>query len=171
MPDYSKTVIYKLCCNDTTIEDIYVGSTCNFTHRKYQHKSNCNNPNNKDYNYKVYQFIRDHGGFSNWDMVMVHQEAVENKLQKERLERQYIDELKPSLNIQLPTRTKDEWTSDNKEYMQQYQTQYKIENKERIKAIKNQKYDCECGGKFTHTNKTQHLSSKKHIKYMEENYA
>ena len=27
--DYSKSVIYKLCCKDPTITDIYIGSTTN----------------------------------------------------------------------------------------------------------------------------------------------
>ena len=34
MPDYSKCFIYKLCCRDASIEEIYIGSTCNLTRRK-----------------------------------------------------------------------------------------------------------------------------------------
>jgi hypothetical protein len=41
--DYSRTIIYKICCKDPTIEEIYVGHTTNFTKRKYQHKIACNN--------------------------------------------------------------------------------------------------------------------------------
>ena len=44
--DYSKTIIYKLCCKDINITDIYVGHTTNFIKRKNEHKSDCNNPNN-----------------------------------------------------------------------------------------------------------------------------
>ena len=36
--DYTQTTIYKICCNDTAITDIYVGSTTNFANRKYGHK-------------------------------------------------------------------------------------------------------------------------------------
>ena len=57
--DYSKTIIYKLCCNDINITDIYIGHTTNIIKRKYQHKNCCNNEKNKNYNYKVYQYIRD----------------------------------------------------------------------------------------------------------------
>ena len=32
--DYSKTVIYKIVCNDLTITDIYVGHTTDFVVRK-----------------------------------------------------------------------------------------------------------------------------------------
>ena len=46
--DYSKTIIYKIQHQDKP-ELLYVGSTTNFTKRKYQHKNSCNNENkNKD---------------------------------------------------------------------------------------------------------------------------
>ena len=37
--DYSKGFIYKLCCLDVNIKDIYVGSSTNFKERKKQHKN------------------------------------------------------------------------------------------------------------------------------------
>jgi len=36
--DYSKSIIYKICCNDINIIDIYIGSTTNFITRKAEHK-------------------------------------------------------------------------------------------------------------------------------------
>lgn len=51
--DYSKTVMYKIVCNDLTVKDCYVGSTTDFTNRKGQHKSCCINENLKNYNLKV----------------------------------------------------------------------------------------------------------------------
>ena len=177
MPDYSSTVIYKLCCIDTSITEIYIGSTCNFRRRKNHHKSNCHNENNKDYNLKVYQFIREHGGFENWDMVMVHQQSVENKLDKGKLERTFIEDLNPSLNCNIPTRTKKEWYDDNPEYQKQYnesnkkqiseqKRQYREAHKEQLREQAIQKHDCDCGGKYTHQNKLQHIKTKKHQKYV-----
>ena len=174
MPDYSKCVIYKICCNDTSINDIYVGSTCNFRRRKTQHKSHCHNQNAKEYNLKVYEFIRDHGGWENWSMVMIHEEAVENKLQKGKLERQFIDELKPSLNINIPTRTYKEYHEDHKEFYKQYRKKHYQDNKEYYIQKnnqyyldnRNQKFDCECGGRFNHTNKAKHFKTKKHQKFI-----
>ncbi len=115
MPDYSKCMIYKLCCKDTSIEDIYIGSTCNFHRRKACHKHSCNNENNHNHNQPVYQFIREHGGFQNWDMIMIQEKAVENKLEKEKLEREYIEKLKPRLNRYIPTRTQKEYYEAHKE--------------------------------------------------------
>ena len=44
----SKYSIYKLCCKNPEITNIYVGSTKNFTRRKHQHKNNCINENAKN---------------------------------------------------------------------------------------------------------------------------
>ena len=83
--DYSNSTIYKLCCKDTSIKDIYIGSTTNFRQRKSQHKNCCNNENNKHYNYRLYKFIRENGGFDNWEMFMIEEFKCENKLQKLKL--------------------------------------------------------------------------------------
>ena len=62
MPDYAKTVIYKLINYDYP-DLVYVGSTTNFTKRKQNHKVRCLNPNDKKYNYKVYASIRENDGW------------------------------------------------------------------------------------------------------------
>lgn len=151
MPDYSNTIIYKICCKDTSINDIYIGSTCNFTRRKANHKFSCNNETRKEYNYNVYQFIREHGGWENWDMIMIHEASVENKLQKGKLEREFVDEMKPTLNINLPARTKKEWEETNKE---------------KLAEKKKEKFNCDCGGKYTYSGKSHHMNSKKHQDYI-----
>ena len=63
--DYSKTIIYKLVCNDVDVTELYVGSTTNFRNRKNEHNNKCHNTNSVKYNYKIYQFIRANGGFLN----------------------------------------------------------------------------------------------------------
>jgi hypothetical protein len=70
-PKYENSVIYKIVCLDPTITDLYVGSTTNLIRRKCAHKNSCLNVNYKKYNYYVYRFIRDNGGFDNWVFVVV----------------------------------------------------------------------------------------------------
>ena len=41
--NYSSTIMYKICCKDTLITEIYIGHTTNFIQRKNQHKISCNN--------------------------------------------------------------------------------------------------------------------------------
>ena len=61
--------VYTICSINKHMIDgveqrlIYVGSTTDFERRFTDHKSNCFNPNSREYNHKVYQLIRHHG----WD--------------------------------------------------------------------------------------------------------
>jgi len=131
MPDYSKAIVYKLCCKDTNITDIYIGSTCNFSRRKNCHKSFCNNEKGKNFNFKVYQFIRDNNGWNNWDMIQIeaYPECI-NKRELGQYERFHIEELKPALNCNIPNRTQKEWCVDNKDKIK---AKY-VDNKDKIKA-------------------------------------
>ena len=79
--DYSKCLIYKIVCNDLSITDLYVGHTTDFSVRKNKHKSVCNNKKNKSYNLKIYQTIREHGGWENWSMILVEYFPCDNDLQ------------------------------------------------------------------------------------------
>jgi len=132
MPDYSKGIIYKLCCNDLNIKEIYVGSTCNFTRRKYGHKWSCNNEKDRNHNICVYQYIRNNGGWDNWDMIMIQEHPCENKRQLERRERFWIESLNPALNKQIPSRTKKEYYTDNKQGISEYKKEYREKNKDKI---------------------------------------
>ena len=67
--DYSKTIIYKIVCKDLNVKDVYVGHTTDFIRRKRQHNSVCNCETSLRHNLKVYQLIRDSGGWENWSMI------------------------------------------------------------------------------------------------------
>ena len=66
--DYSNTIIYKIVCKNPNINDVYVGHTTNFIQRKYSHKIACNSITN---NIKIYNIIRENGGWDNWDMIEI----------------------------------------------------------------------------------------------------
>tara|TARA_R110002020_G_scaffold128969_2_gene288997 strand:+ start:1564 stop:2274 length:711 start_codon:yes stop_codon:yes gene_type:complete len=183
--DYSKGLIYKLCCKDPTITDIYIGSTTNMRNRKNRHKNACNNPNTKDYNYKVYQTIREFGGFDNWDMILVEYVNATSKQELEKEERVVIELLKPNLNSSIPTRTNKEYRKDNKEkiseikkiYNQKYKQQIKTwkalwyeENKEKI-LEKNKIYYKENKEKFKEKQKEYREENKEQIKEKAKQYS
>ena len=65
MPDFSKTVIYKIINYDFP-DLIYVGSTTNFIKRKYTHKRDTKKSNNK-----LYVNIRINGGWESWAMIKI----------------------------------------------------------------------------------------------------
>ena len=69
--DYSKIVMYKIIHNDINIKECYIGSTTQFCTRKNTHKTTCTDPTRKNHNLKVYKFIRDNGGWENWNMIEI----------------------------------------------------------------------------------------------------
>ena len=140
MPNYQNAMIYKLCCNDLNITDIYIGSTVCFRKRKWQHKHSCNNINDKNYNLKLYKFIRDNGGFENWDMVLVANTPCNSKLQLSKHERHYYEKLNATLNSYCPGRTKKEWLEKNKDIIKIKEKKYVEANKEIIKIKKKEYY-------------------------------
>jgi len=133
--DYSKTVIYKIVCKDLNITDCYVGNTTKFTNRKSQHKYSTITPEHKSYNYNVYKFIRDHGGWENWNMVEIEKWDCNDGNEASKRERYYYELLKATLNKQVPSRTHQEYDKkyreENKQYYQNYRDE--PENKEKMK--------------------------------------
>jgi hypothetical protein len=115
IPNYSKSTIYKLCCKDIEVTSIYVGSTTNFSRRTTEHRKCCDNTNGRAYDYYVYQFIRENGGFENWSMVEIEKFEALDKKDLHKRERHYIETLKSELNKHIPTRTHQEYHQDNKE--------------------------------------------------------
>jgi hypothetical protein len=92
--DYSKTVIYRISCNDLP-EFIYIGSTTEFTKRKYQHKCS-----SKSSEIKLYTTIRENGGWDNWRMIVVEQYLdCKNKIEQKIREQKWIDDLNANLNM------------------------------------------------------------------------
>jgi len=130
MPDYANTVIYKICCKNTDITDIYVGHTTNIKKRIRHHKNTCKNPKNNRYHLKVYEFIRNNGGFDNWNIIVLEEYPCNSFSDAIIKEREYYETLKPTLNMIYPQRTNKEYIIDNIEYYNQYGKQYRIDNKE-----------------------------------------
>lgn len=102
--DCSKTIIYKIVCNDLKVTDLYVGSTTDIIRRKHRHKYNCNNSKQSNHHLKIYQTIRANGGWDNWSVVLVEEYPCANKLEARRRERYWLETLDASMNMKIPTR-------------------------------------------------------------------
>ena len=148
--------IYKIVAKDPTIQECYVGSTIDFVRRKYEHKNACINPNRKEHNRTIYKFIRENGGWKNWDMIEL--EIIEStQIESLKLERKYMDELEATLNIIRAYITDEEKV--------EYQIQYYIDNKEKISQL----YICDCGSRITQGSRLRHFKTTKHQKYLLSN--
>ena len=138
--NYSNSCVYKICCNDINITDCYVGSTTNLIERRRHHKSACNNKKGKDYNYNVYKFIRDNGGWGNWTVVLVESYSECNSREELiRFERYHMEKLEATLNSQVPGRTGKEYYQNNSEKAKEYYKEWRQNNADEIKE-KTKKY-------------------------------
>jgi len=134
------------------LEECYVGSTTNYKQRIAGHKSGCNNPYGPRYNTKVYKFIRENGGFKNWQFEIIEEQILNHK-EALNIESEFIMIYSASLNTDVPGRTKKEgdkqYRLNNKEIRleqskQYYKNnidklkQYRIDNKEKLKEGQSQ---------------------------------
>lgn len=96
--DYSNTIFYKIYCKDERIKDLYIGHTTNFVQRKYGHKRACTNDKDANHNLKVYQCIRDNGGWHNWKMEIIGFRECYDHFEARKIEQSYFESLKATLN-------------------------------------------------------------------------
>ena len=167
--DYSRTIIYKIQHQDK--EDLlYVGSTTDFTKRKYRHKSNCKT--SSKYNIKLYKTIRDNGGWDCFRMIEIKKFPCNDKREAEAEEDRIMCEMKATMNSQRGYMglTKKEYDKqykiDNWDKIIKKKNEYRIDNRIKIREYDKQKINCECGCVVTKTNLKRHKEAKKHLDLM-----
>ena len=137
----------------------YVGSTTNFTRRKSQHKTTCNNPNDKNHHSKIYKFIRDNGGWDEFKMILIENFKCNDSNELRAREQHWFNEFKPTLmNDQCPARTLEQYLLDNKVEIATKRAKFRQDNKAKISII---------GAKYYQDNRDEIAS--KVSKYYEDN--
>ena len=91
-------MIYKIEIDDIHVRDVYVGSTTDFARRKNFHKKNCSDTESSNYDSKIHRFIRENGGWGNFEMVLVAKTPCDDKSEALSLERDYSKKLNATLN-------------------------------------------------------------------------
>jgi hypothetical protein len=128
------------------ITDIYVGHTTDFRKRKSQHKDHCCNEQAEHHHYKCYEFIREHGGWDNWDMILIETRPCNDELEAKKIEREHIEQLQATLNRCIPGRTKQEYKKKYRETHQEelgekdklYKEQHREDIREKNKLYREQ---------------------------------
>ncbi len=189
--DWSNTVLYLLRSNNPLINDEYVGKSGDFHKRKISHKTKCNNNKNsseKQYHRKVYKFIRENGGYDDWHFEILETANLEDEDEAAILERDWIEKLEPTLNIQLPAQTPEEKAENYRERKRirqrkqmedpefrkkKYETNKKrIEDpevKKKDAAKQKEKITCVCGVIHSRGHKSHHIKTEKHKEYLKNN--
>jgi len=151
--------IYKLIKKDALTDDmVYIGSTIRPKHRLETHIGKHNNPNiSKSYNCKLYKYIRENGGFDEWEMVILDKFEIFNDKCKKRdnYENKFIiayDAINKLNSEKVGSNWKENWRELRKaddtwfERSFKYTKTYKDKNREKINEKKREKIPCDvCG--------------------------
>ena len=145
--------IYALS-NKNCPDYIYVGCTFDLNERMSKHKHDCYHRNRKQYNYKVYKFIRENEGLEKWQYHIIQEYDVKDKRELEQYETYWIKELKSNLNsVKRSFTTEEEKKQYQKYYNKKYYQEnfdketerirkYQQKNKEKINARKRERINC-----------------------------
>ncbi len=145
--------IYKLIKKGAVNDDmVYIGSTNDVKYRMYNHKCRCTNPESPKYNYKVYKYIRENGGFDEWEMLVIDEIEVPLKkcVERDKYEQEYITKYDAvnKLNIHYSSRTHQEYREDNREKAIEYAKIYYKDNIQICLKKRKQNVCCEICGLF-----------------------
>ena len=100
--DYSKTVIYRIHCDDTNILNDYIASTTDLTRRKQNHKKIYNDKTQKSHNNDIYKTIQSNGGWDNWKITELEKYPCKDKNDATLRETHWKDLLCSTLNTNNP---------------------------------------------------------------------
>ena len=168
--------------------DVYIGSTFNtIKHRWQNHKRDYNSWLNGKHNkcsiYEKFKLL----GIDNFKIMLIKEYQVYREHKKDHkhllvYEQLWINKIK-CVNSQcafnpIPKKERDKlYNKNNKEKIKEKDKQYRLNNKEKKKETNkqyklknkdklNKKFNCSCGGKYQHRNKSAHVKTKIHMKYM-----
>lgn len=192
-------VIYMIKHKTDDTKKVYIGSTKDFKTRITNHKYNFTNDKKKEYNLNVYQYIRENGGWDEYEFVIL--ENIKCNLKCELLDKEdeYILKYKDTcLNCIRAFLTDEELAEHIKEYYNKNRDKYKEyyqKNRNRIKEYyennresiaekrkeyreinrnaiaekRKEKLTCECGVTYTKCHKARHERSNYHQQFIKNN--
>ena len=159
--DYSNTIIYKICCKDSSITDVYVGHTTNFTQRKHSHKLAYNSSTNK---LKIYNIIRQNGGWDNWEITEIAKYNCKDHTEARIKEQEHFSKLNCNLNSK-PLKCNSELEYNYHLSLNEHKMKLSLlDNEDNIKSSK--KYMCsDCDYNTSrYSQYIRHLETDKHRK-------
>ena len=181
MSNYKNGKVYKIIyIGNENINITYIGSTFNTLRDRWYCHVNSFNVKNKKKIVSIYPYFKQYG-IENFKIFSIKEYEVVDKLHLESKEQLWMNKIKninKQCSFQLSTKlwkknyynnNKDKIKEQskkrynfNKEEILKQQKEYNLKNKEKRKEIIN----CECGKTLTKQSLKYHLTSKKHLKYL-----
>ena len=140
---------YILQSKNPEITECYIGSTKHLTRRIQKHKSDCTRITSKNYNFKVYIFIRLNGGFDEFEFIIIDVikfTKTDALIHEQKLMHLYGSTLN-SYKAHIPEEDRiekikeyhKEYYLNNKKKIKESSKEYRLNNKEQLKEY-NKKY-------------------------------
>jgi hypothetical protein len=134
--------MYKIRPKNADLHYCYVGHTSNFEQRVKHHTAAANIGSNKSHQ-KVYETIRNNGGWDEWEIIEIERVTCKTKLEARIREQELIEECGANLNTLKAYISEEErrqnklaitakYKIDNKEYVKKQGKMYKEEHKDKI---------------------------------------
>lgn len=160
-----KSITFYMISSPST-EKVYIGSTANFNQRRSQHVSEY-----KRYSMKSgrkyctsFEIIK----YNDYIFSIIKIENITIKEDRYKVEGTLIKQHN-SVNRLIAGRTRresnKEYKKKNKDKIKKINIEYYHLNKDKINKKRNVKYTCECGGCYTHTHRSSHFKTIKHINH------
>ena len=157
----------------------YIGSTFNRLHKRFvEHKSRYKIKNGL---FSIHKYF-DKYGVDNFKIDLIKTYNVVRTHDKDRkhleaYETLWINKTKNCINKISPfnpvfkmkefiKQNSKKCYENNKSNYPKYCQKYHLNNKDKVHKRKNTKIECECGGKYTKSNKKRHLKTMKHKNYI-----
>ena len=151
-------------CDDT--KKVYIGSTIDLKNRIKSHRHNCNNEKNEKYNYKLYQYIRENGGFNEYEFIILECYVFNHNHELLYKEDDYIKMYDNNLNSKRAYLTDEEYKKKNNEKVKKYREEHIEERKEYNKKwYENNKEEINEKNKKYRENNKEKISQKNKEKY------
>ena len=138
-----KYILYKITIADYT----YIGSTRDWIQRQRNHKSNCLNAKSPAHNLKLYQTIRENGGWDAIEKSPIEEYECNGPIQARIREEHWRREYNAQLNMMRAHLTREERNDYNRDHA-------------------TEKIQCECGVTHSRNNKSRHYKSKNHADFI-----
>ena len=141
---------------------------------------------NTKYDNTVYRFIREHGDWQNWEMILIERYKCTDALEARKHERRFIETMHATLNSSIPTRTSQERYVENKDQVLNKSKEYYVEHRENKQQVHKEYYEnhkdtirdrnntiivCPCGSSFQKSHKWQHQKTKRHLAFIKTEFS
>lgn len=107
---------YMLRCKDEKVSEFYIGSTKDLKPRIRAHKKAYDECSQKLEGRVLYTFMKENGGFDNWEFKIVNQVVYFDEPTRRRQEQVYLDFYMPALNMVKARRSDEEKRIYQREY-------------------------------------------------------